>query len=226
MLEEFSDSNPLKEQAPELGSIKGDFNWTTVFDDFGTDNIMTDAQTNSSCVKTLNSPLLTPNTLNDSATSFFNNALNNLATSGTKIQLKNSQYIADSQKNDNLIPNNENFNLLADDKSIFTSSFNLETSLPFQSEMDKFILNDSIFQSISDISGTDATTDGLVPDSRNNSVSIDDFFQGKSGLDLTVQGHQITAPPYWTPVEGHLDSILRESHESNLSPSNNSAISR
>jgi len=226
LLEEFSDSNPLKEQAPELGSLKGDFNWTTVFDDFGTDNIMTDAQTNSSCVKSLNSPLLTPNTLNDSATSFFSNALNNLASSGTKIQQKNIKYTTELEKNDNIIPNNENFNLLAEDKSIFTSSFSLENSLPFQNDIDKFIINDSIFHSISDISGNDTTIDGLVPDSRNNSVSIDDFFQGKSGLDLTVQGHQITAPPYWTPVEGHLDSILRENHESNLSPSSNSAISR
>lgn len=212
------EENPLRDQASqEVGPLKGDFNWTTVFDDFGS------GTGGDTLLDTGTAPLLSPTqlSLNDSASSLFNLAFGSLV-SGT-----GAGRLAPSGRGES----NENLFTVGADAADFapplTASYVESDEMsasgsPHQDDMDKLLMGDSFFQSLADdVAGLDD----------HPSISIDEFFHaacssssstsgaggGGGGLDLTVQGHGISAPPHWAPVGADLETILCESQDSNLS---------
>ena len=250
-LDQFDDSNPLQDH--EVGSLKGDFNWTTIFDDFTSidNNLLNEggasvsSSSSSSCATSTgghvsrasnnNSPgssslVQSPSPLNDSASSFFNLAFPNHRVQFHAASLEHQPEAAAAATAAAaaalVTGNNENLNIFSDSfgsGSVSSSATydNVGSSLTHD-KMEKLLSADSLFHSISDLDHGGANDDVIMDDV--GSISIDEFFQ--SGLDLTVQGHQITAPAHWAPVGTDLETILCESQESsNLSnsPSNSSS---
>jgi len=197
-LDQLEDLNPFRDQASEVGSLKGDFNWNTIFDDFTSDNLLNESSISSSNNSSSSQSVTSPDL--QTASSFFSLAFSNLTSNRSN---KSQLTFSELDQNSN---NNENLNLFAND------DFNTNSYDAGQDEMEKLLNGDSMFNSISDM-------DSNVEMINDESISINEFFPG--ALDLTVQGHHITAPAEWEPVGTGLETILCESQDNNLSPIKN-----
>ena len=197
--------NLLQEEAPELGSLKGDFNWSTIFDEFF-------GATEAALSITPTSLASRPSTNEGNESRDANVHVNDDVTNGTLLALdmlslpdlpepatndENHEIPATFQESNNVLP----WQVISD-----TTAVNLDDkdqkieekpAPPGSKPLELPTFQDcNLFLSESE-----------APDIE--SLNVDD-------IDLTITGKQISPPEEWIPVSPDLESILCETQNDEI----------
>lgn len=180
------------EHAPELGSLKGDFNWGSIFDDLLSGDCLETPSVSSSSTR-LPTSTLTSST--DSRT--YSAEEDPIATF-----LLRDPALLSSGRSDS---NNENADLLLHTVPTSVASNKMKLEPPPLLDMEDY--QTSTFDEY-DFSEH-------FPKSNSLNSSLTDIFQTHD-VDLTITGHHIAEPPDWIPAGADLDAILCETNDLNL----------
>lgn len=191
--------NLLQEEAPELGSLKGDFNWNTIFDEvFGA--------TEAALSVTPTSLASRPSTNEGNESREITSRLTDDVTNGTLLALDMLSLpdIPEPEINDEnhdtpsalLDANKEtSWQIKSESRNIYPEEKMHVTTKPFPLPISKQIELPTL-----------EDCDLFFPESNEpemDSLNIDD-------IDLTITGKQIAPPEEWIPVSPDLEAILCE----------------
>jgi len=190
------DKNLLQEQAPELGSLKGDFNWNSIFDDFfgATEGALSITPTSLSSTTTAS----TPSNLDSGRSSI---------SKVTSIHHTGSVSWSESKVND------EN------------QDASLSCLIDQTVESPWSLLHDDLTPLCKPPSppehaaGQSSSADDFFiegPGEPQDRKAKQTFFEDVCDIDLTITGKHISPPEGWTPVTADLSDILCEKHDENL----------
>lgn len=176
----------LQEQAPELGSLKGDYNWNSVFDDFfGPSN--TEVARATGLAVTKSSTATVPS---DIITNLMGNngpgpiqPLGTLILQGDNVEELNNENKFSTTGQNNNFDETDAWNRSDNEKEIFAYCN------PDYSALSLDQINDE--------------------KDMDNLIDVGD-------IDLTITGRQIEPPAEWVPVSGDIDAILCEKQDHNL----------
>ena len=203
--------NLLQEEAPELGSLKGDFNWNTIFDEFfgATEAALSVTPTSLASRPSTNEGADSRDTIGQITDDVAAGAL-------LALDMLSLPDLPEPGSNDE---NHEKSGTAAKAENGKKGENTLRSQVePKQEQIVK--LTDKIS---SDSSGGGdlpilEDCDFLFPDSSTESdfESVNGFLKNVDNLDLTVTGTQIAPPPEWVPVSPELETILCETQNDEI----------
>ena len=195
--------NLLQEEAPELGSLKGDFNWNTIFDEFfGTaDGALSVTPTSMASRPSTNESRGTAGQSTEDLTSAAMLSLDMLSLPDLPEPMATS---GDE--------NVSSSNVTSQAQTVPTSSWQVFNKNP---EVFNKNGNNESNQAKDSASAGDLPLleecDLLFPDATDSDSDIlSGFLKNVDDLDLTITGTQIAPPEDWIPVSPDLEAILCE----------------
>lgn len=220
-----SSVNDLQDQAPELGSLKGDYSWMKLLSDDFADNeneakSKANAKTKSNRSQANNNSHIVDDFLSDV-----------MLTS----EITDPRHINTHNENDENICSTINSSHHETIEEEVISSLSPSEWMKADNSIEDLTLS-SIFGSNPKTNIFSDTSNALTPNDNNmeepsyqeyaldNDESLDGFLKDVDSLDLTVTGKQIEPPAQWVPVGVSLDSILCEKQDDNLGLSDLSSI--